>query len=78
MSAVGAVRRAPPSGARRGDAVARGTGPGRSDGYDLLNYFATKTDLLNELYLHLKQDLAAAVWSTPFPDGPLHDRALEG
>jgi len=44
----------------------------------LFNYFATKTDLLNELYLHLKQDLAAAVWSTPFPDGPLHDRALEG
>ncbi|MEY9855824.1 AcrR family transcriptional regulator [Catenulispora sp. GAS73] len=44
----------------------------------LFNYFATKTDLLNELYLHLKQDLAAAVWSAPFPDGPLRDRALEG
>jgi AcrR family transcriptional regulator len=44
----------------------------------LFNYFPTKTDLLNALYLHLKQDLAAAVWSNPFPDGVLRDRALEG
>lgn len=44
----------------------------------LFNYFPTKTDLLNALYLHLKQDLAAAVWSTSFPDGALRDRALEG
>lgn len=44
----------------------------------LFNYFPTKTDLLNALYLHLKDDLAAAVWSAPFPDGVLRDRALEG
>jgi AcrR family transcriptional regulator len=44
----------------------------------LFNYFPTKTDLLNALYLHLKEDLAAAVWSTPFSDGVLRDRALEG
>jgi AcrR family transcriptional regulator len=37
----------------------------------LFNYFPTKTDLLNALYLHLKQDLAAAVWSSPFPSGAL-------
>lgn len=44
----------------------------------LFNYFPTKTDLLNALYLHLKLDLAAAVWSSPFPDGTLRERALEG
>jgi AcrR family transcriptional regulator len=44
----------------------------------LFNYFPTKSDLLNALYLHLKENLAAAVRSTPFLDGALRDRALEG
>jgi AcrR family transcriptional regulator len=30
-------------------------------------HFPTRTGLLNALYLHLKQDLAAAVCQRPFP-----------
>lgn len=44
----------------------------------LFNYFATKTTLLNALYLHLKRDLAAAVVEPPIPPGSLRERAWEG
>ncbi|CAL9656996.1 hypothetical protein SUDANB108_06850 [Streptomyces sp. enrichment culture] len=44
----------------------------------LFNYFPTKKELFNGLYLHLKRDLAAAVVEPPIPDGPLRERAWEG
>jgi AcrR family transcriptional regulator len=44
----------------------------------LFNYFPTKAVLLNELYLCLKRDLAAAVVEPPIPDGSLGERAWEG